>query len=93
MAKVPEHDYDKTHEESDKRIKRSSCSLSSDEDDAKHEVSIQESTHECNVCGKTFGNEKVLGGHRRSHLLKKIKLEVVVFGFSNCCTWIFKFFF
>jgi len=56
MAKVSKLDYEKTYGESDKRIKRSSSSLSSDEDDAKHEVSVQESTRKCNICGKTFKN-------------------------------------
>jgi hypothetical protein len=45
------------------RIKRSSCSLSSDEDDAKHEVIIVRSTHKCNI----FSSGQALGGHKRSH--------------------------
>jgi len=75
MAKVPKHDYEKTYEESDKRIKRSSCSLSSDDDDAKHEVIITGSTHKCNICEKEFSSGQALGGHKRSHPLKKIELE------------------
>jgi hypothetical protein len=75
MAKVPKHDYEKTYEESDKRIKKSSCSLSSDGDDAKHEVIITGSTHKCNICEKEFSSGQALGGHKRSHPLKKIKLE------------------
>jgi len=71
MDKDHKHGYEKTYEDSENRMKRSSCSLSSDEDDAKDEVSVQESTHQCNVCGKTFSNGKALGGHRRSHFLKK----------------------
>jgi ribosomal protein L37AE/L43A len=71
MDKDHKHGYEKTYEDSEKTMKRSSCSLSSDEDDAKDEVSVQESTHQCNVCGKTFSNGKALGGHRRSHFLKK----------------------
>jgi len=71
MDKDHKHGYEKTYEESEKRMKRSSCSQSSDEDDANDDVSVQESTHQCNVCGKTFSNGKALGGHRRSHFLKK----------------------
>ncbi|RHN76392.1 putative transcription factor C2H2 family [Medicago truncatula] len=72
MDKDHKHGYEKPYEDSEKRMKRSSSSLSSDEeDDTKDEVSIQESTHQCNVCGKTFSNGKALGGHRRSHFLKK----------------------
>ncbi|PNX79972.1 tapetum-specific zinc finger protein [Trifolium pratense] len=62
-------------------MKRSRSSLSSDEeeeedDDAnmmmkkKQEVIVQKS-HKCNICGKCFSNGKALGGHRRSHFLKK----------------------
>jgi len=71
FEKDHKHDYENTYEESKKRMKRSSSLLSSDEDDAKDEVCIQECTHECNVCGKTFTNGKAVGGHRRSHFLKK----------------------
>jgi len=56
-------------------MQKSSFSLSSDIDDDKHEVSILSSTHNCNICGKTFKNGQALGGHKRSHPLKKIKLE------------------
>jgi len=46
-----------TYEASEKRMQVSSFSLSSDEDDDKHEVSILGPTHNCNICGKNLGAE------------------------------------
>ncbi|GAU21053.1 hypothetical protein TSUD_132650 [Trifolium subterraneum] len=60
-------------------MKRPRSSPSSDDEDhedddtkmmKKQEVLVQKS-HECNICGKTFNNGKALGGHRRSHFIKK----------------------
>ena len=72
MNKDCRHDYEKSYEGS-KEMRRSRFPLSSNEDDTKmtttNKVLIQESTYKCNTCGKTFSNEKTLGGHRRSHFL------------------------
>jgi len=73
MNKDHRHDYEKSYEGSEET--RRSCSpLSRNEDDTKmslnDEVLVQESKYKCNTCGKTFGNGKALGGHRRSHFLK-----------------------
>nr|XP_027192704.1 uncharacterized protein LOC101497250 [Cicer arietinum] len=72
MAKDRKHDYnyEETYEKYEKKMKRSFSVSSDHEDDAKRmngKVSIQELTHKCNICGKTFSNGKALGGHRRSH--------------------------
>ncbi|KAK2441648.1 zinc finger protein ZAT11 [Trifolium repens] len=63
-------------------IKRSRSSLSNDEDDdhdhddddatmMKKQEALVQNSHNCNICGKSFSNGKALGGHRRSHFLKK----------------------
>jgi len=74
MSKDRRHYYEKSYEGSEE-MRRSRSLLSSNEDDTKmmmnNEVLVQESTYRCNTCGKTFGNGKALGGHRRSHFLKK----------------------
>jgi hypothetical protein len=73
-----EKDYEKPYEETEKKIKRSRSSLSSDEEDddakmvmMKKQEALVEKSHKCNICGKSFSNGKALGGHRRSHFLKK----------------------
>jgi hypothetical protein len=77
-----EKDYEKPYEETEKKIKRSRSSLSNDEDDdhddddakmvmMKKQEALVRKSHKCNICGKSFSNGKALGGHRRSHFLKK----------------------
>ncbi|XP_058776168.1 uncharacterized protein LOC131650480 [Vicia villosa] len=54
-------------------MKRSS-SVSSDEDNSElkiNKISVEDLKHKCNICGKAYNNGKALGGHRRSHFLKK----------------------
>lgn len=55
------------------KMKRSN-SVSSDEDNYEmkmNEIPVQELKHKCNICGKAYSNGKALGGHRRSHFIKK----------------------
>ncbi|CAK8533571.1 unnamed protein product [Lathyrus sativus] len=55
------------------KMKRSS-SVSSDEDNYEtkmNKISVEELKHKCNICGKAYSNGKALGGHRRSHFIKK----------------------
>lgn len=57
---VMDHDHEEHYEEVEK-MKSSSPSKSC-------EVYAEPvAVRECNICGKTFGNGKALGGHRRSH--------------------------
>ncbi|WJX38053.1 hypothetical protein P8452_25750 [Trifolium repens] len=65
-----EKDSEKPYKETEKKI---SDEDDDDNDDAKMMMKKQEakSTHKCNICGKSFNNGKALGGHRRSHFLKK----------------------
>lgn len=55
------------------KMKRSN-SVSSNEDNSElkmNKISVQDLKHKCNICGKAYNNGKALGGHRRSHFLKK----------------------
>ncbi|CAI8594392.1 unnamed protein product [Vicia faba] len=51
-----------------------SRSVSNSENDYEvkiNKIPVQDLKHKCNICGKAYDNGKALGGHRRSHFLKK----------------------